>query len=399
MINITDKTKCCGCTACYSICPKTAISMVSDEEGFLYPIVNTSLCIGCGICNSVCPIENKQEIKDSKIESYVLRINNKSVLMNSTSGGFITPLAEWVLENNGVLCAATYDEDFKVKHSFIENKNGSYDLSKVRGSKYVQSDLNHSYSGIRDLLKQERLVCFVGTTCQVSGLKSFLRKDHKKLITVDLVCHGTPSPKLWDKYLSYQKSKHNAEICEISFRNKTYGYHSGTMKIRFDNGKVYYGSARVDYMLKSFFKEIASRPICYQCPFKTLNRCSDFTIYDCWHAEELVTGLIDDDKGFTNVMVQSERGKYYLGLIKEKYEIYSVNTERAVALDGNMVKKSAAAHDRRKDFYNNIDEIPMPDLIDKYIPVTFSDIIFERIKIVIYKLGLYRILAKILKSR
>ena len=113
-----------------------------------------------------------------------------------------------------------------------------------------------------------------------------------------LVCHGTPSPKLWDKYLEYQKNNYHSEIEDISFRNKTYGYHSGTMRIQFKNGKTYYGSARVDPMLRSFFKEISSRPSCYQCYFKNLERCSDFTIYDCWHADQLVVGLADDDKGY-----------------------------------------------------------------------------------------------------
>lgn len=147
----------------------------------------------------------------------------------------------------------------------------------------MQSDLGDCFSEIKKHLMQETKVCFIGTPCQVYGLKSYLRKEYDNLVTVDLVCHGTPSPKLWKKYLDEQKDKYHSEIDDIVFRNKTYGYHSGTMRIRFKNQFVYYGSARVDPMLKSFFAEISSRPSCYQCHFKSVERCSDFTIYDCWH--------------------------------------------------------------------------------------------------------------------
>ena len=194
------------------------------------------------------------------------------------------------------------------------------------------------------------------------------------------------------------KSKYHSEIQDISFRNKTYGYHSGTMKIRFANGKTYYGSARVDYMLKSFFKEISSRPICYQCPFKTLERCSDFTIYDCWHAAELVQGLKDDDKGYTNVIVQSGRGKETLKKIGDGYEMYLADTKKAIELDGIMVLNSAKQHKRRSEFYIGMDERTMREQIQKFIPVRTIDILIERGKIVFYRLGIYSIAKRILKK-
>ena len=262
----------------------------------------------------------------------------------------------------------------------------------------MQSNLDDCLLKIKRYLEQGRMVCFVGTTCQVNGLKAFLRKDYKQLITVDLVCHGTPSPKLWDKYLNYQKSKYHSEIQEISFRNKTYGYHSGTMKIRFKNGKTYYGSARVDYMLKSFFKEISSKPICYQCPFKTLERCSDFTIYDCWHAAELVPGLKDDDRGYTNVIVRSEQGQKILKKISDGYEMYRADTKKAIELDGVMILNSAIPHERRSEFYVGMDNRTMQEQIQKFIPVKKTDILIERGKIIFYRLGVYWIAKKILKG-
>ena len=333
MIQIVKKEDCCGCTACANACPRDAICMEPDEEGFLYPRIDLEQCVSCGICDTVCPVLHKPQAEKTLPGSYVLRTKEENVLMQSTSGGFVTPLLTWVLEQNGIVCAASYDSDFRVVHTILDGADETQkQLARIRGSKYVQSDLQDCFRRIKQYLKQGRLVCFVGTTCQVNGLKAFIGKDEPRLICVDLVCHGTPSPMLWSKYLDYQKHKYGANICEISFRNKTYGYHSGTMKICFDNGKTYYGSARVDYMLKSFFREISSRPVCYQCPFKDLNRCSDYTIYDCWHASALVPGLKDDDKGYTNVIVQTEKGEKILEQIKQHYEIRRIPSALCVQM-------------------------------------------------------------------
>lgn len=386
-----EKKKCCGCSACANACPKNAISMEPDFEGFLYPEIHKDKCVECGLCNKVCPVENKPEGGSGVPKSVVLRTKNRETLRQSTSGGFVSPLLTWVMEQGGVICAASYDEDFKVVHSFVENFSDlPAQLQRIRGSKYVQSELGNSYVRIRQLLDDGTLVCFVGTTCQVAGLRSFLGRDYENLIGVDLVCHGTPSPKLWNSYLDYQKGKYRSEIQEISFRNKTYGYHSGTMRIRFKNGKEYYGSARVDYMLKSFFSEISSRPICYQCPFKELNRCSDFTIYDCWHAADLIPGLVDDDGGYTNVIVQSKKGQDVLSQIGSSYEIYPSDTKKAVALDGSMVLCSAKPHPRRGDFYKEMGQMTIAKHVQKYIPITWMDHLIEKSKICFYRLGIYR---------
>lgn len=270
-------------------------------------------------------------------------------------------------------------------------------IAVIRGSKYVQSDLGDCFSRIKSYLTQKRLVCFVGTPCQIEGLKAFLSKDYDNLLTVDLVCHGTPSPKLWIKYLDYQREKYHSNIKSINFRNKTYGYHSGTMKIVFDNGKIYQGSARIDYYLKSFFSEIASRPICYNCPFKTVKHCSDFTIYDCWHPEELSNEIKDDDKGYTNLIIQSEKGKQIFSQIKDKYEAYSVLPNDAIKLDGKMIAHSAIKHPQRSEYYRNIDRLSFPELINKFIPITFTDLLIERMKIVLYKLGVFNIIKKLFK--
>ena len=198
MIEITDKVKCCGCTACFNICPKKCISMQPDKEVFLYPIVDKKQCVNCGLCEKVCPILNYKTIEKKIPAAYVIRTKNQNDLMQSTSGGFSTPLAQWFFSKGGSVWTASYDDNWNVVHR--EFTKDDVEFSKTRGSKYVQSYLGDTYTKIQDELKKGRWVCFIGTTCQVYGLKAFLKKDYENLITVDLVCHGTPShtKSTWD---------------------------------------------------------------------------------------------------------------------------------------------------------------------------------------------------------
>ena len=392
-----DKVDCCGCTACYNVCPKNAIEMKADFEGFLYPEIDNEKCIKCGACDRVCPIKQFKEPEKGFLKTVSLRTKDEKVLESSTSGGFTTPLLEYCIKRGGIVCCASYSEDFKVKHIVIEGeKKLQNEIERIRGSKYVQSDLSNVFKQIKEYLQLKKLVCFIGTTCQVTGLTTYLGKKYENLIMVDVVCHGTPSPMLFDKYLDYQRKKYDSEIRKINFRSKTYGYHSGTMVIEFENGKVYSGSARVDYMLKSFFKEISSRPSCYDCKFKTKKRVSDFTIFDAWHAGEL-GGFHDDDKGYTNVIIHSEKGLRILSEIKDAYEIHEVDSDLAVKYDGIMVTKSATPHQNRNDYYTKLSENQLDDHISSFIPITKMDYVLEKSKLIFYKIGLTKALQKLKK--
>jgi len=391
------KTECCGCTSCANACPTRCISMKEDFEGFLYPDIDEVKCIGCGLCEKVCPVLNTPKVSDMEIKAYAVRVNEEKTLKESTSGGFITPLANWVFAQNGVLCAASYLEDFSVSHIIVESNDAESAMPRIRGSKYVQSDLGDCYAKIQRLLIDQRLVCFVGTTCQVNGLKAFLRTDYDNLITVDLVCHGTPSPKLWRKYLSEKQNEYGARIVSVAFRNKTYGYHSHTMKIEFENGRTYHGSGRIDAMMKSFMCEIASRPICYECPFKTLNRCSDFTVFDCWHADKVAAGLKDDDKGYTSLFIQSAAGVKLFEQIMPQYIVHPINSTEAIKYDGKMLLKSAIPHRRRDVYYVDIDNEELKEHVQKFIPISMKDYLVEGSKSLFYKIGILGLVRRIVK--
>ena len=396
MIKIKKKEQCCGCTACINICPVNAISLQPDFEGFLYPIVNENKCISCGKCDQCCPVLNKKEVHISQHRAVCMRAKDKVIVDNSTSGGFFTPLAEYVLNNEGIVYGAAFSDNKKIEHIRIDRSNRA-DISKLRGSKYVQSDLKLIFTEILGLLKKDILICFSGTPCQVAGLKNYLNKEYPNLITVDVICHGTPSPLLWDKYVQYQESKYNSSISSVSFRKKKYGYHSGTMELIFLNGKKYYGSARIDYMLKSFFSEISSRPSCYQCAFKSADHVSDFTIFDCWSAQKLVEGLKDDDRGYTNVFINSQKGELLFNRLRDQYISYSVDFERAIKLDGSMVRSSAVPHPKREEFYKEIGSESLPDHIQKFIPVSPKDYLVEKLKAILYKIGILRFIKTIVK--
>lgn len=201
MISINKKDNCCGCYACVNVCPKDCISMEEDSEGFNYPCVDKSKCVDCTLCEKVCPIINKDKVAQGSNEednTYVAYTKNATVRKNSSSGGMFTELAESVLKNNGVVFGCAFDDDFNAHHIMIDNIS---DLEKLRGSKYIQSQIESTYKEAEKLLKNGKLVLFSGVACQIAGLNSYLRKDYNNLITVDVLCHGVPSGKAWRKYI------------------------------------------------------------------------------------------------------------------------------------------------------------------------------------------------------
>lgn len=209
MINITDKEKCSGCEACVNICPKNCITMIEDKYGFRYPTVNQSQCSNCNLCESVCPIKKFNK------EVYACYAKNKNEYMSSSSGGAFAVIARKVLTNGGLVCGAAFDENFNVKHMIISNLN---DLYKLKGTKYVQSEIGSVYKDIKKYLDKRYQVLFSGTPCEVAGLKKYLKNEYSNLITVDLICHGVPSPKIWQDYLNEVKGVN--KIKNVSFRNK-----------------------------------------------------------------------------------------------------------------------------------------------------------------------------------
>lgn len=391
--NICKKREeCTGCTACINICPKNCIKMIQDADGFGYPEIDNTICINCGMCERTCPI-NHPLAKEGVLSAYVVRHKDFNVVRESTSGGTSAAFGEYVFNRNGIFCGVGYSSDFQVQH-FIIDSSDKEKIKEIRGSKYVQSELNNLFKTIKLYLDKNRLVCFTGTPCQVSGLKAFLKKDYDNLITVDLVCHGVASPYIFQSYVNYQTERYGSKPVRIAFRNKTYGYHSGTMMIEFKNKKKYFGSGRIDQMLKAYFAGACSRYCCYDCQFKGIERNSDFTVFDCWHVEKLTTEVKDDDWGYTNIYVHNEKARRILTEMSNTLKIIPADAQLMCSLDGIMINNNPEKHKCREDLIPAIKDLGFEKAIQKYLPITIFDRILEKSKSLAYKIGLLKIIRK-----
>ena len=365
--------------------------MTADEEGFLYPQVNAGQCSSCGLCTRICPAQKSAVSSPEQARSsFLVKHTDDDVRADSTSGGFFTAMAEWTFQQGGVVCAASFDSKFRVVHTFAAAGD---DLHHFRGSKYVQSDLKDCFVRIRDRLKAGQIVTFVGTPCQVYGLKAFLGRAYDHLYTVDVVCHGVPSPRLWDVYLQYQQRKYRSSVTDVQFRSKTYGYYSGSMRICFANGREYLQGGKMDMMLRSFYANLTLRPSCHACPFKVLERCADFSIYDTWHAEV----KSESSKGFTNVIAHTQRADQ---LIRQLPGLSVLGTDvgKAVAQDGVMITNSAVPHSRRDTFYQDLSVDTLAAKVQAGVPVSAASHTLYKLRPILHRLGLLRLAGRLAKA-
>lgn len=394
MIKSVNKKKCCGCTACYNICPAQAISMCPDEEGFLYPQIDEQLCVNCGMCEAVCPVFNKQ-VHEEQIEGYIVRHRDSAIVEESTSGGAFTAFATTVIDEGGIVFGTGYDEEMCV---VCKRAKTCEELREMRGSKFVQSDLNETFSDIKNQLEEGIVVLFTGTPCQVAGLINYLKKKPDNLICIDFVCRGVASPLLWHNYINFMQKKYKSKIIGARFKNKTYGYHATTMKIDFENGKSYYGSGRIDPMMKAFVNEMSSRPSCAICAFKDVKRVSDLTMFDCYEFTS-ITGKKDDNKGYSSLLVHTEKGRELFRTVTEKFVVFKVDVEELVSKNGIMVLNSAKPSERRDCFYEMIQKHSIDVAMKKVCPITIKDYFIEKTKKIFYKLGFIQIVKRLKKHQ
>lgn len=382
MVILDDISDCCGCSACANICPKQCVRMIPDQDGFFYPSIDNTICVNCNICVSVCPVKNKISNSDSIIDSYVVQNRNEQDRSCSTSGGFFASVAQYVIENEGVVFAPSFGEGLTVKHTEITN---TAELELALGSKYVQSEVGRTYLKAKNYLNQGRLVCFAGTPCQIEGLLRFLNNTPPNLITIGVVCHGVPSPKVWKKFLDETEKHYKKQITYVNFRDKTLGYNRSGVKLFFEDG-----SEKVmtppDIYLSTFFAEICSRPSCYKCKFKEIGRLSDFTIFDAWHAEDKVFDL--DANGSTNVFVNTQNGASVLKNIESKLKLKKVGYEKAISEDGIMILNSAVPNPNRKKFFDDLDQCSLKQLQRKYYPMSLKKYMKYVVKDVLNSFGI-----------
>lgn len=365
MIHIIDNQSCCGCSACVQICPKKCISIQQDAEGFLYPQVDMSSCIDCGLCEKVCPFINPYEARTPKYTFAAIN-NNEQIRMESSSGGIFTLLAEQIINEGGVVFGARFDKNWQVTIDYTETTDG---IGAFRGSKYVQARVGDTYAKCANFLKAGRKVLYSGAPCQIAGLKHYLRKEYDNLITVDFVCHGVPSPKVWGKYL--KEVVGTANVQGVSMRDKlNEGWKRFNFVLDYEKGSEVISLSswhqKNDYM-NAFLRDIILRPSCYACKARECRSHSDITIADFWGIQSIRPAM-DDDKGTGLLLIHTAKGKEYVPFDKMKYE--EVTFEEGYR-NNPAIFRSAKPWPRRAEFFQLLDnEDGVVELIRKSLRPT-----------------------------
>lgn len=304
--NIANSEKnCCGCSLCANICPQKAIMIKANKKGFLFPQINAALCVSCGACEKVCPLINNANGKRHPLEAYMAKNRDEKVRSNSSSGGIFSAIATAILCEGGVVYGAAYTDNFVVKHTRVENIS---DLYKLRGSKYVQSELISVIDQIFYDLKSGRIVLFSGTPCQVHGISiRFAHYRNKgQLICVDIICHGVPSPDLFKDHIRTLTEKYG-KIKSYRSRSKLEGWHSGVDRMITDNGDSVSLSNSIQANFVLFKTNLCLRECCYICRYATIERVGDITIGDYWGVEKFHKEW-DDNKGTSLVLINTMQG-------------------------------------------------------------------------------------------
>lgn len=367
--------KCTGCTACKNVCPKSAIKMKENSEGFLYPVIDKDICVDCGLCTKVCPINNETKIKFNQ-KFYAMWTQDNKIRLNSSSGGIFTEIAKYILTSNGIVYGASFDENYNLKHTSI---NKISDLHKLTGSKYLQSDLNDVFKEIKNLLKDTK-VLFVGTPCQVIGLKKYLKCDFSNLYTCDLICHGVPSPLVFKNYLETYTDI--SKIKNINFRDKIIGWKNFSFTLDLKNKEKITEIFSNNLYMRGFLNNLYLRKSCYDCKFANLNRYSDITLGDFWNYEAILNKK-EDDKGISLVIVNSDKGNEIINQIKNNVVIEEVTKEDALKTNA-CLQKGVAYNKKRELFFEKYND-NNKDLkfIIKYVNISFIDKVKNKIVFVV----------------
>lgn len=398
MIDIIDKTLCCGCWACSNVCPKSCIDMREDQEGFLYPEVCKDDCVDCHLCEKVCPVLNTKEKRLPK-KIFAAKNKDKKVVEKSSSGGVFFHFAKQFILEGGVVFGARFDKDWNVVHDYTDNVDG---ISQFMTSKYVQSQIGNTYSLVKDFLMSGRKVLFTGTPCQIGGLHNFLRKQYPNLLTMDFLCHGVPSPKVWKMYLHQEANEYVALaqravgrntvlhslqsmslIEDINFREKSEGWQKFRLVLRFAepscegkrNSVLSSSSHNDNVYMKGFLNDLYLRPSCYKCKFKRFQSQSDITIADYW-AIARVRKEFYDRNGVSMVFINDEHALAYL----TSTVFDTIETSFEDTLSNKGLHEFVEVNKYRANFFAKLDKTnDIKALIAKYVEPSIIEKIIKKI--------------------
>ncbi len=357
MIDKKIGNKCTGCTACVNICPKNAITMKTENTGFKYPVINQKKCVNCKLCKKICPVLNTKKNKSIN-ECYMGSAKNENIQKTSSSGGIFSILANYILDNNGIVIGAAF-VDNKLKHIAITNKD---ELEQLKGSKYLQSDLEDIFKFVKYKLKENKIL-FVGVPCQVAGLKAFLKSDYDNLLCIELICHGVPTPKLFDKYVKEIEKNENDKLVKYNFRDKSTGWETYSNTAVLSKKEITELYSENNYM-KLFLSDVALRKSCFNCNFKLGNKYADITLGDFWGIKNYYYEMYNEN-GVSAIIINTKKGKEYFDAVKKNLKFKECNIESIIK--GNpSLKKSVKYNKNYENFFRDINYLNIDKLVEKY---------------------------------
>lgn len=361
MIHITDKTNCVGCGNCVHVCPKQCIQLHTDNEGFLYPIADASTCIDCGRCHQVCPVEKTLSTGPETLQVIAANHKNEEIRMNSSSGGAFYEFAKYGLEQQGIVWGAAFTSLYHVEHIAIHAIN---DLSRIQKAKYLQSDITKAFPIIQQQLKEEQLVIVSGTPCQIKSLNLYLKKVPGNLLTIEVVCHGTPSPLIFKKYMKEIGASY------MDFRKKEKGWDNYEIELTYTNNTKKREKASDNLYMKGFLKNFYLRPSCSKCPAKSFKSHADITLGDFWGINSFIPNLYDN-KGTSLIALHTSKALSIWNKISSNYEYENATLEQAVAYNSCIIK-DVSIPTNRDAFFKETRNNSLKTCIKKYTKEKFN---------------------------
>lgn len=382
MIQLCDRYNCTGCCACANACPHNAITMIDDYEGFLQPVVNSELCVSCGICQKVCPVISPYDFKDHIMQSYAAYAKDSGIRQRGSSGGLFTIFANNIFKQSGAVVGAAFDDSHVVRHMVVDKES---ELSKLQGSKYVQSIIGFVLKDIKRRLVRGQKILFVGTPCQVAGLLNYLQRRYENLYTIDLVCHGVPSPKLFAHYIEFLKHKY-PNFYSFSFRDlKRQNCSSSSSSFKNPKSgeistKVLYGEDMAYYSL--FIGNYVNRECCYKCCYaQHEHRIGDITLADFWGLGKVVPYNRDKSMGVSFVSINTPKGRELFDSVKSEIEYEERPVEETIVGGNTQLEHPAVRPTIRDGVYKQVYTTDWTDLVKKLnLPLKKKTTLMRRLR-------------------
>ena len=361
---ICSKNKCTGCGSCVNICPYNCIRLIQDDEGFFSPEIDYDKCRNCNLCEKKCPSNAEYKTNNSKPKVFAAFYKEKQKLMKSTSGGVFQVLADYIISKNGKVYGASMNNNLNVFHS---SANTISEYQKMLGSKYIQSNTKYTFQEVKKDLEDNKFVLFSGTPCQIAGLYAFLNnKKYSRLLTVDLVCHGVASTKLFKTYIEYIERKYKQKVTYVNFRSKVNGYNLFTIELTFDTGKKIYKKSKNDIFMSMYFRKGIYRESCYNCKYASIPRIADITLGDFWGVKKEHPNMYNE-YGVSAIIINTNIGLEIFSKIKDSITFEECKLENILEYNKSL-SKSSEMPKNREQFFNEIDSYSIKELLGKYVP-------------------------------